>query len=61
MSSRIYNITELTHNENRYCDNVDKENVQYLLNQDDIDYSSKFDKLEKLKEFSIKFLTENLG
>lgn len=61
MSSRIYNITELTQNENRYCDNKEKENIQYLLSQDDIDYSSKFDKLEELKEFSIRFLTENLG
>lgn len=60
MSSRIINITEMTHNESRYCDTAEKNNKKYILNQENIDYANKLDDLNMLKVSSIKFLKDNL-
>ena len=61
MSSRIYNITNLIECPERYCDTKDKENIKYINSLSKIDYTREFKELNKLREFSINFLKDNLG
>lgn len=60
MASRIINLTGLYGTENRYCVD-DKENLDYILSLETIDYDKNKEKISKLKEDSKNFLLSNLG
>lgn len=60
MSSRIYNITQMFSEENRYCDSKEKETIQYLMGQPNIEYPRNSEKFEQLKKISIDFLKDNI-
>lgn len=61
MNSRIYNVTELLENPERFCDTKEKESLQYIETLEPINYNRDFEKYDILKEQSIKFLLDNLG
>lgn len=61
MNSRIYNVTELFENPERFCDTKEKESLQYIETLEPINYNRDFEKYDILKEQSIKFLLDNLG
>ena len=61
MNSRIYNVTELFENPERFCDTAEKESLQYIETLEPINYNRDFEKYDILKEQSIKFLLDNLG
>ena len=61
MSSRIYNITELFDEQDRYCDTKEKETINYIENLAPINYDREFTKFEEMKEISIDFLKNSLG
>ena len=61
MSSRIYNITKLFNTTKRYCDCADKENLQYIKEIENIDYSKESKELEQLKKLSLEFLLNNVN
>lgn len=61
MSSRIYNITKLFNTTKRYCDCTDKENLQYIKELENIDYSKENKELEQLKKLSLEFLLNNVN
>ncbi len=60
MSSRITDVTRLFNAEERFCAGKDRQNLRYVLNLKDIDYSKENKELEKLRKNSIDFLEENL-
>ena len=61
MNSRIINITQLFHQEERFCNGKERENLEYVETLPDIDYTRENKEFEALKEKSIAFLKENLG
>ena len=60
MSSRIVDITELFHQEERFCAGKERENMQYITSLSDIDYTKNNEDFEKIKRYSIEFLEKNL-
>lgn len=61
MSSRIYNITKLFNTTKRYCDCTDKENLQYIKELENIDYSKENKEVEQLKKLSLEFLLNSVN
>ncbi|MBR2023823.1 MAG: polysaccharide pyruvyl transferase family protein [Clostridia bacterium] len=61
MNSRIINITQLLHQEERFCNGQERESMEYIQSLSDIDYTRESKEFEELKEKSIEFLKENLG
>lgn len=61
MNSRIYSITELFNQPERFCFCKDREKFEYVNNLNDADYSIKNEKLEQMIEKSKKFLLDNLN
>ena len=59
--SRIINITQLFHQEERFCNGKERESFEYVESLPDIDYTRENKEFEALKEKSIAFLKENLG
>ena len=60
MSSRITDITELFHQEDRFCAGKERESLTYVESLSDIDYTKENKDFEKLKRESIEFLEKNL-
>lgn len=60
MSSRIFDITRLFHQEDRFCDTKDKERFEYVIELSDIDYTQENKDFEKLRAESFEFLEQNL-
>ena len=61
MSSRITHITELFHTADRYCREAERENLNYLLALEDIDYTREYPAFNSLKQESVEFLSRNLS
>lgn len=61
MSSRIFNIVNLFNTQERYCNNKNRENIEYILSLNNIEYEKENVEFEKMKETSIKFLKEALS
>lgn len=60
MSSRIVNITELFHQEERFCAGKERETIEYVTSLLDIDYTKSNEDFEKMKEKSVSFLENSL-
>ncbi len=60
MSSRIVDITELFHQEDRFCAGKERETIQYITSLSNIDYTKANEDFEKIKRESIEFLEKNL-
>ena len=61
MSVRIFDITSLFNQEERFCHTKERANLSYVESLADIDYSKKNIKFEELKTFSENFLLNALG
>lgn len=61
MNDRIFNITRLFNQQQRFCNGKDRETLEYIFNEPNLDYSNKNQDFEQMKKESIKFLTQNLG
>lgn len=61
MNSRIINITQLFHQEERFCNAKERECLEYVESLSNIDYTRENKEFEALKEKSLAFLKENLG
>lgn len=61
MNSRIYSITELFNQTERFCFGKNREKFEYVNALNDADYSIKNEKLEQMIEKSKKFLLDNLN
>ena len=55
MSSRIYSLLELFDGLSHFCDDIERRNVDYLLNTDSLDYSNA-EKLNTMRIESKDFL-----
>lgn len=60
MSSRIVTLMKLFGMEERFCDTREKEKPAYIDNLGGVQYRERYEEFEKLKEQSIRYLTENL-
>lgn len=60
MSSRITDITKLFNTEKNFCCNKKKCKLSYLLNLEKIDYERENEQVKIKKEFSERFLLNNL-
>lgn len=60
MSSRIVDITELFHQEERFCAGKERERMEYITSLSDIDYTKENKDFERVKQNSIDFLVKNL-
>lgn len=60
MSSRIVDITELFHQEERFCAGKERETMEYVTSLANIDYTKRNEEFEKMKEKSISFLENSL-
>lgn len=60
MSSRIFDITELFHQEDRFCYDSSRENLRYINSLSNIDYETINEEFEKAKQESIEFLKQSL-
>ena len=60
MSSRIFDITKLFYQEDRFCDTNGKASIEYVTKLSDIDYTKENKDFEKLKAESFDFLEKNL-
>lgn len=60
MASRIVDITQLFHQEERFCADKERETIEYLTSLSNIDYTKNNDDFERLKEQSISYLENNL-
>lgn len=60
MSSRIVTLMKLFGMEERFCDTREKEKPAYIDNLGEVQYLERYEEFEKLKEQSIRYLTENL-
>lgn len=61
MGTRLYSLTLLFNVEDRFCDTIDKVNIQYIEKIIDIDYSRRFDMFEEMKQKSITYLKNSLA
>lgn len=60
MNDRIKSILNLFNIGNRFCED-ERENLEYVNSLENIDYSIRQNKFDKLKEQSVKFLKDSLG
>ena len=60
MSSRIFNITKMFFQEDRFCFGKERENLGYISSLSDIDYARDNKAFEDCKNESIQFLLGNL-
>ena len=60
MSARITDITNLFNTEERFCVGKTRENLEYINNLPNIDYSIKNEKFMHMQNASINFLLNNL-
>ncbi len=60
MSSRIVDITELFHQDERFCNGEKRESLEYIQSLPDIDYTIENKDFENIKKESIEFLEKNL-
>lgn len=60
MSTRVISLMELFETENRFCSTCERKTIQYIFNQQPIDYNKEFESFIHLKDKSINFLKDNL-
>ena len=60
MSIRIHSLLSMFDAQDRFCDTEMKMRIEYILNLKPVDYSVRFEKFEKIKENSLRFLIDNL-
>lgn len=60
MNDRIYSLTELFGTQNRFCDAIEKESLEYIESLPEIDYNVEFSKFAEMRDKSIEFLKDNL-
>lgn len=60
MNSRIYSLTQMMEQQDRFCDTDEKMTAAHLSSLDDIDYSRVPEEFEKRKAISLAYLEESI-